>query len=85
MIMSGVTIGDGAVVGAGSVVTKNIPPYSVWGGAPIRYIKHRFDNGVIEKLLKIKWWDWSEKKIREYAPILMSKDVEKIIEIGLAK
>lgn len=63
IVLSGITIGDGAVVGAGSVVTKNIPPYSVVAGNPAKIIKYRFTDAQIEKLLKIRWWDWPLEKI----------------------
>ena len=63
-LMSGITIGDGAVIGAYSVVGKDIPPYWVVAGNPIRMIRPRFSNLVINRLLKIKWWDWPDEKIR---------------------
>ena len=67
IVRSGVTIADGAVVGAGSVVTKDIGPYEIWAGCPARFVKKRFDDETIEKLLEIKWWDWSDDKIEKYA------------------
>lgn len=67
LIKSGLTIGDGAIVGAGSVVTHSIPPYEIWAGNPARFIRKRFDNDTIEKLLQIKWWEWDSKKIKEYS------------------
>lgn len=57
IILNGINIGDGAVIAAGAVVTKNVEPYAVVGGVPARFIKYRFDKEIIEKLLKIKWWD----------------------------
>jgi len=63
MILPGVNIGDGAVVGAGSVVTKSVPPYTIAAGNPAGVIKRRFSDEVIQQLLEIKWWDWSEEKI----------------------
>ncbi len=59
----GLTIGDGVVIGAGAVVTKSIPPYAVAAGVPARIIKFRFQDQIIEKLLKIRWWDWPTEKI----------------------
>lgn len=57
-ILGGVTIGDGAVIGTGAVVTKDVLPYSVVAGVPAKIIKFRFDEHTVEKLMKIKWWDW---------------------------
>lgn len=56
VILGGVTVGDGAVIGAGSVVTKNVPPYAIVYGNPARMARYRFDNGTINKLLFSKWW-----------------------------
>ena len=63
LIKGGVTIGDGAVVGMGSVITKDVPPYSIVGGVPAKIIRYRFEKEVIDKLLEIKWWNWSLNKI----------------------
>jgi acetyltransferase-like isoleucine patch superfamily enzyme len=63
IILSGVKIGDGAIIGAGSVVTKDIPPYAIVGGNPSQIIRYRFSEDRIAKLLKIAWWNWSEDKI----------------------
>lgn len=60
-ILAGVTIGDGAVIGARAVVTKNVEPYAIVGGVPAKPIRKRFDDITIERLLKIKWWDLPEK------------------------
>jgi virginiamycin A acetyltransferase len=57
-ILSGLTIGDGAVIGAGSVVTKNVPPYAIVVGNPGKIVRFRFDAETIERLLKVRWWDW---------------------------
>ena len=64
-ILDGVTIGDGAVIGAGAVVSKDIPAYAIAVGCPIQIIKYRFSEEQIEKLLKIKWWDFNSEKIKE--------------------
>ncbi len=73
-IMDGVTIGDGAIIGAMAVVTKDVPPYAIVAGNPGRVVKFRFDPDQIVKLLQIKWWDWSDEKIREMLPKLTDID-----------
>lgn len=65
IIMRGVIIGDGAVVAAGAIVTRDVEPYSIVGGNPAHHIKHRFSEHTIKALLKIRWWNWSENKIRQ--------------------
>jgi len=79
-IMSGVKISDGAVIGAGSVVSRDVPPYAIVVGNPAKVIKYRFTEGQIESLLKIKWWEWNEDKIREESMILWSSDIDEFIK-----
>lgn len=67
MIKSGVTISDGAIIGMGSVVTKDVGPYEIWAGNPAKLIRKRFDDETINKLLDIQWWNWNEDKISEKA------------------
>jgi len=63
-ILDGVTIGDGAIIGAGAVVSKNIPPFAIAVGCPIEIIKYRFSQDIIDKLLKIKWWDFNDVDLK---------------------
>lgn len=65
MIMSGVNIGTGAVIAARAVVTKDVPPYAIVGGNPIEIIKYRFSKEKIAQLLKLKWWNWNEERVKE--------------------
>lgn len=64
-ILPGVTIGDGAIIAAGAVVNKDVEPYAIVGGVPAKLIKYRFDSKMISKLMKIKWWNWSNKEIED--------------------
>jgi acetyltransferase-like isoleucine patch superfamily enzyme len=79
-ILSGVTIGDGAVIGARCVVAKNVAPYSIVVGNPAREIRKRFDDDTIAKLLNIKWWNWSIQRIKENLPLLLSDNVKEFID-----
>lgn len=69
LIKGGVTIGDGAIIGMGSVVTHDVPPYEIWAGNPAKCIRKRFDEETIEKLLKLRWWDWDEEKLKKYGDL----------------
>jgi len=73
--MQGIEVGDGAIIGTNSTVTKDVEPYSIIGGNPARLIRKRFDDETIDFLLKLRWWDWNIEKITEYLPAISSGDV----------
>jgi acetyltransferase-like isoleucine patch superfamily enzyme len=73
----GVTVGHGAVIASDAVVTKNVEPYSIVAGNPARHIKYRFEPEVIEILLKIEWWNWSDSELKKF--LLNFHDVNKFI------
>lgn len=77
-IMPGVHIGDGAIIAANSVVTKNIADYTIVGGNPCKPIRLRFDEALIAHLKKIQWWNWQPEKIFKHLDILCSGDIEQI-------
>lgn len=65
IILPGIEIGHGAIIGGGSVVTKNVEPFSIVGGNPAKVIRKRFTNEKIEELLQLEWWNWSEETIKK--------------------
>lgn len=73
-ILDGVTIGDGAIIGAKSLVASDISPYSVVGGNPAKLIRFRFEPTQIVKLMRLKWWDWDNEKIRSALPKMVDVD-----------
>ncbi|MGE4353899.1 MAG: CatB-related O-acetyltransferase [Oscillospiraceae bacterium] len=78
VILSGVRIGDGAVIGARAVVTKDVPPYTVVGGVPGKEIKKRFDEETVRKLRQIEWWNWPVDKIRRFLPDIINGEIDKL-------
>ncbi|MGN0740572.1 MAG: CatB-related O-acetyltransferase, partial [Treponema sp.] len=76
VILSGVTIGDGAIIGARAVVTKDVPPYTIVGGVPAKQIRKRFSDDVISKLRSLEWWNWSEEKIRQNIGAIQGGDID---------
>jgi acetyltransferase-like isoleucine patch superfamily enzyme len=78
LIKAGVTIGDGAVIGMGSVVTKNVPPYEIWAGNPAKILRKRFDDYITNMLLSIRWWDWNDSELSIKAKYF--NDVSRFIE-----
>ncbi len=80
MVMGGVKIGDGAVIGAGSIVTKDIPPYAVVAGVPAKVIRYRFPQEQIEALMSHPWWELPEDKLREHIDLFQdSENIDKKI------
>jgi acetyltransferase-like isoleucine patch superfamily enzyme len=80
VVMSGVNIADGCVLGACSVLAKDLPPYSIAVGNPARVVKKRFDEEQIESLMAIKWWDWPLDKIIDNALLLCSSRIDEFIQ-----
>lgn len=77
-VMPGVKIGDGAIVAAYSVVTRNVDPYTVVGGNPARLLKHRFDAELTGLLLQFRWWDLPAQQVTELLPLLCDPDLEHV-------
>ncbi|CAO3405252.1 type B chloramphenicol O-acetyltransferase [Azospirillum palustre] len=75
IVMPGITIGDGAVIGTRSLVTRDVEPYAIVGGSPARTIRKRFDDQLVALLLEMTWWDWSDDQLQSAMPILTSGDV----------
>lgn len=82
MIMPGIKIGDGAIIAARSVVTRNVEPYTIVGGVPARLIKKRFTDEHIEELLKISWWNFDINIIKGLLPLLTSNRIEEFIDVA---
>lgn len=80
VIMPGVKIGDGAIIAAYSVVAKDVEPYTLVGGNPARFIKKRFNDELIELLLKLKWWDFQGEKLANILPLLCDPDLQKVAD-----
>ena len=81
VIMAGVHIGDGAIIAARAVVTKDVPPYTIVGGTPAKEIRKRFDAEIIQQLLLLKWWNWSTDKIRQCLPYIAGGKLNELLAI----
>lgn len=84
-VMPGVKIGDGAVIGAYSVVRSNVEPYSIVRGNPAREVRKRFSEREIEMLLEMKWWDWSLYQLKIAMPLMLSTNIEGLYNFYLEK
>ena len=78
-ILSGITIGTGSIIAACTVVTKDIPPYSIVAGVPAKIIRYRFTEDQISELMKIKWWEWNIEKIKSNIHLLNGKSIDEFI------
>ena len=78
VIMSGVHIGDGAIIASRAIVTKDVPPYTIVGGTPAKEIRLRFDADTIAQLQKLQWWNWPIEKIRSNLPLIMNGEIDKL-------
>ena len=74
--MAGVHIGDGAIIAARAVVTKDVAPYTIVGGSPAKEIRKRFDTSTIQRLQHLKWWNWSIQKIRQNLSYLTTGNID---------
>ncbi len=81
-IMQGVAIGNGAIIGARALVTKDVPPYAIVGGVPARILKYRFDKPTRTRLQQLAWWDWDPELVQKAIPAIVSGDVDTLA--GLA-
>jgi acetyltransferase-like isoleucine patch superfamily enzyme len=79
-IIGPVTIGDGAIIGAGALVISDIPAYAVAVGVPAKIVKYRFEEQIIKKLLTVQWWNWSLEKIKKEKDLLYSKNIQVFID-----
>jgi acetyltransferase-like isoleucine patch superfamily enzyme len=82
LILSGVRIGDGAVIGARAVVAGDVEPYAIVAGNPARVIRYRFSPSVISRLLGLCWWNWADDKIERLLPLMLSSDIESFLAVA---
>ncbi|CAO5680267.1 MAG: Virginiamycin A acetyltransferase [Holosporales bacterium] len=80
-IMQGIKIGDGAIIGTNSLVTKDVPPYTIVGGNPVKIIRHRFDAETINFLLQLKWWDWDFEELAKHIDLISTGQIDALKKI----
>jgi acetyltransferase-like isoleucine patch superfamily enzyme len=80
-ILSGVRIGDGAVIGARALVARDVEPYAIVAGNPARLVRKRFDEDTIRQLLEIRWWDWPIDKIKANMTTILGTDIAKLLAV----
>ncbi len=85
VVMSGITIGDGAVIGARAVVTRDVPPYGIVAGNPARLVRYRFDPQTIARLQAVRWWNWSDERIERHLPAMLSTDIAHFLDLAEAE
>jgi virginiamycin A acetyltransferase len=78
-VLSGVTVGDGAVIGAKSLVARDVPPFAIMAGNPARLVRFRFEPEQVAALLRIAWWNWPFERVREALPLLQSSRIDQFI------
>ena len=84
MVMPGVTIGNGAIIAARSVVVRDVPPYTVVGGNPAKVVKQRFPDAVIARLQELAWWDWPVTTIADHAAAITGADLARLDAVAAA-